>query len=371
MMNTTWWVASPTLLLAASALALTVKTVQFRSRQVKVQPIKAIELAESAIVKRLRKAIQIPTVSSDDPTEINYEAFHDFHRFIEQAYPAIARTLKKTVINTYSLLYEWTGTEPGLKPIILTAHMDVVPVERDRLKVDPFGGQVENGYMWGRGTLDDKGSLVSILEAVEHLIDQGYIPRRTLYLGLGHDEERGGPAGLEGASKIAQYLHERGVHAEMTIDEGAILDRSASPIKGKRIALIGITQKGYVSIRLSASAPGGHAMAPPVDHSTVTEQLARAILALEKKSFAFTIDPSVESLFDYIGPEGGLAERVVLANRWLFWPLIKMLLSRKDVFVSMLRTTMAPTLVRVGSKEQSLPETGYAIVNFRTMPGQT
>lgn len=371
-MNIMWLVALATfLLLTAGVGTLIAKTVRFHTRQLMVKPIEPIELPEAAIVNRLGKAIRIQTVSFDDPAEINYETFHDFHRFIAEEYPGLSRVLTKTVINTYSLLYEWTGTEPNLKPVVLTAHMDVVPVERDRWEADPFGGRVENGHLWGRGTLDDKGSLVSILEAVEHLVKQGYVPRRTIYLGFGHDEERGGPAGIDGAKRIAQFLRERGVHADMAIDEGAILDSSASPVKGKKVALIGITQKGYVSIRLSASAPGGHAMAPPVDHSTVTEQLARAIITLEKNPFAFKIDPSVASLFDSIGPESQAMERVVFANRWLFKPLLIAILARKDTFAALLRTTMAPTVIRAGTKEQSLPETGYAIVNFRTMPGQT
>lgn len=144
-MNIMWLVVLATfLLLTAGVGTLMVKTVRFRTRQLMVRPIESIELPEAAIVNRLGKAIRIQTVSFDDPASINYETFHDFHRFISEEYPGLSQALTKTVINTYSLLYEWTGTEPNLKPIILTAHMDVVPVERDRWEVDPFSGRVEN-----------------------------------------------------------------------------------------------------------------------------------------------------------------------------------------------------------------------------------
>ena len=365
-------ISSPALLLlAAGAVTLAARTLRFRSRQLDVEPIEAIELPEAAILDRLGRAIRIQTVSYEDPSEIDYVAFREFHRFIASEYAAVADALHKTVINDYSLLFDWTGSEPELNPVVLTAHMDVVPVERDSWQSDPFGGQIEDGYLWGRGTLDDKGSLISILEAVEHLASQGYRPRRTIYLGFGHDEERGALGGLEGANKIARFLRERGVHADMVMDEGAMLDESASPVPGRRVALIGIAAKGYVSIRLSAAAAGGHAMAPPVDHSTVIEQLTRAIITLQEHPFPSRIDPAVGYLFDYIGPESRGLDKLALANRWLFKHLLIAKLARMNTTAALLHTTMSPTVIRAGTKEQSLPGTGYAIVNFRTMPGQT
>lgn len=364
---------APTVLASIGTLAIAVasRTLQARSRQLNVEPLEPIAVPEDASLGRLAKALRIQTVSYDDPSEIDYSAFKCFHSFIDNEYPALSRTLRKNVINEYGLLYEWTGSDPGLKPVVLTAHMDVVPVERDQWLAEPFDGQIEEGYLWGRGALDDKGSLVSILEAIEQLVMQGFRPRRTIYLGFGHDEERGSRTGREGARKIAESLKQRGVHAEVAMDEGlSILEGGASLVKGKRVALIGLAQKGYVSLRLSASSRGGHSMAPPVDHSTAIEQLARAISTLEKHQFAFTIDPAVDSLFDYIGPENGILNRLLFANRWLLKPLIIAALSRRDTGAAILRTTIAPTVFRAGTKEQSLPETGYAIVNFRTMPGQ-
>jgi carboxypeptidase PM20D1 len=365
-------ISTPALLsLAASAVALAARTLRFRSKQLDVAPIDAIELPETAILDRLGRAIRIQTVSYEDPSEIDYEAFREFHSFIASEYPAVSGALRKTVINDYSLLLEWTGSEPDLNPVVLTAHMDVVPVERDSWRSDPFGGQIENGNVWGRGTLDDKGSLMSILEAVEHLASQGYRPRRTIYLGFGHDEERGSVGGLEGANEIARFLRERGVHADMVMDEGAMLDQSASPVQGRRVALIGIAAKGYVSIRLSAAATGGHAMVPPVDHSMVIEQLARAIITLQEHPFPFRIDPAVGYLLDYIGPESRGLDKLVLANRWLFKRLLIAKLARKNTTAALLHTTGSPTLIRAGTTEQSLPATGHAIVNFRTLPGHT
>ncbi len=204
---------APTVLASIGTLAIAVasRTLGARSRQLKVEPLEPSAVPEDASLGRLAEAVRIQTVSYDDPSIIDYSALKNFHSFIADEYPALSRTLKKHVINEYALLYEWPGSDPHLKPIVLTAHMDVVPVERDQWSAEPFDGHVEDGYLWGRGALDDKGSLVSILEAVEQLLMQGFRPRRTIYLGFGHDEERGSRTGREGARKIAEFLRERGV----------------------------------------------------------------------------------------------------------------------------------------------------------------
>src|SRR5512145_1656720 len=180
--------------IALSALAIVlglvsimaINTVRFDSHQIHPQPVSRIELDDELALSRFSGALQIKTVSYTDAKLIDYQQFLAFHQFIEDQYPLLSRTLEKKVINNYSLLYKWRGDNPDLKPVILAAHMDVVPANEDNWQVDPFSGLIKDGYVWGRGTYDDKGSLISILESVEYLISQGYQPERTIYLAFGH-----------------------------------------------------------------------------------------------------------------------------------------------------------------------------------------
>src|SRR5438477_947948 len=166
-------------------------------------------------------------------------------------------------MNGYGLLYEWTGSDPGLAPVVLLAHQDVVPIEpgtEGRWTEPPFEGRIAAGYVWGRGALDDKGSLVGLLEAVEHLVAAGAKPRHTVYFAFGYDEEVGG---RRGAARIAELLASRNVHPEFVLDEGGALATGLITGVAAPVALIGIAEKGYVTVELTAQAEGGHSSMPP------------------------------------------------------------------------------------------------------------
>ena len=350
-------------------LVIANNTVRFRSHQIYEQPAPNVELNADQVLARFAKGIQIKTVSHTDGAKIDYQQFLAFHQFIEDQFPLLSRTLKKKVINNYSLLYKWEGDNPDLKPVILAAHMDVVPANEDNWQADPFSGLIRDGYVWGRGTYDDKGSLISILESVEYLISQNFKPERTVYLAFGHDEERGAPAGLEGAKAIAEYLKGQGVLAAVTIDEGAMLDTDASLIPGQKLALISIAEKGYLTLRLTTTATGGHAMMPPADMAIGT--LSEALAKIESHPYPYTIGPEMSTTLDYIGPEMPSLQKVIFANRWLFEPLIINRISKTPGGAATLHTTFAITVVNGGLIESSLPSSAYALINIRIMPGQT
>ena len=207
--------------------------------------------------------MQFQTVSYEDKAKFNEKEFIAFHKFLEQSYPKVHATLKKEIVGDYSLLYTWKGQDDKELPILLAAHMDVVPAEYEpesKWSYPPFQGHIADGFIWGRGTLDDKESVLGILEAMEKLLQDGYVPSRTIYIAFGHDEETGGK---DGAAKIAALLNSRGVKLDYVLDEGLTITEGMVPNISKPVALVGIAEKGCLSIELSVESEGGHSMMPP------------------------------------------------------------------------------------------------------------
>src|SRR2546428_6264899 len=208
------------LVLAAVALE---RTFTFRSRQPQTAAVAVEPLDTAALAQRLAGALRFKTVSYQDSTQFDAREFDGFHRYLRATFPRLHAALKLEKVNGYGLLYEWTGADPNLPPIVLLAHQDVVPVEpgtESRWTEPAFEGRIAGGYVWGRGALDDKGSLVGILEAVDHLVAAGTKPPRTVYLPVGHDEEGGG---RRGAAHIADLPWSRNVPPQPRLGEGGAL----------------------------------------------------------------------------------------------------------------------------------------------------
>ncbi len=356
-------------IISVFVLIVVVKTLLFKSKQEMVAAVEPISIDVEPVLARLSKAIQLKTISSQEMTASDLEPFLEFHTFLEQSYPLIHRDLEREVINDYSLLYKWPGSDESLKPVVFLAHIDVVPVEPGTEKdwrYDAYSGQVADGFIWGRGTMDMKATLTGLMEAVEELINQGFQPQRSFYFAFGHDEETGG---IDGAARIAEHLKNKGVEAAFTMDEGmAILNEALSPSK-KKLALIGIAEKGYLTLKLTAKTEGGHSSMPPSE--TTLGVLSQAIDSLEKNQMPASLSGVVGRLFDYIAPEMSLAQKTLLANRWLFKGLILSRLGKTNSMNAMIRTTTAPTMIRGGVKENVLPSHAYALVNFRLLSGNT
>lgn len=347
-----------------------IRTVTFSSKQTSVPKAERTKIDESRAVEHLSKGIQFKTICNDDPSQNEYNNWILLRDYMDVQYPSIHNRLKRTILNEYSLLYEWKGAHPEKKPIILTAHLDVVPANTSDWQVDPFEGSIQNGVIWGRGAIDDKGSLFSILEAVEYLLGSGYIPERTIYLAFGQDEEAGTTGGMNGARIIAEYLKDEGVQAEFVLDEGGLIaDIDASPAKGQKFALIGIAEKGFITLRMTASEPCGHASMPGED--TTIGLLAKALTDLDKHKMISSLNGVVGLTFDYVGPELPFAQKMLFANRWLLGNLIKSKLEKNRVLAAMLHTTVAPTIIQGGNKESALPESASVLINFRIIPGET
>lgn len=337
--------------------------------QPNITPARAFTIDKDAAAKRLAEALRFRTVARGGDTPVAIDAFLGLHKHLADSFPKVHGQLKRETVGRYSLLYTWTGSDPGLKPILIAAHMDVVPVEpgtAGRWTHQPYSGTIANGFIWGRGALDMKLSVLGTLEAVEYLLGKGFKPKRTVYLAFGHDEELGGP---NGAAKIARLLKQRGVRLEFTLDEGSIIAHNLIPGVAKPVALIGLAEKGLVTLELTARAKGGHSSMPP--RKTAIGMLARAIHRLEANQMPAALKSPAVEMFQYLAPEMPFATRIVLANRWLLEPLLISQLEGAPATNATIRTTTAPTIVKGGVKYNVLPTRARAAVNFRILPGDS
>jgi len=357
------------LCLVALGVVLVVNTFRFKSKQVQVESITALAVDQEALAGRLAQALRFQTVSYQDTNQFRSEEFTGLHKFLEQSFPRVHSTLTKEVVGDYSLLYTWKGLEDGGKPILLMSHQDVVPVEpgtENSWTQPPFEGRIKDGFIWGRGALDDKVGVLGILEAVEMLLAQGFQPKRTIYLAFGHDEEIGG---RNGAVKIAALLQSRGVTFDYILDEGSAIANGILPGVASPVALIGIAEKGILSVELTVETEGGHSSAPPPQ--TAIGILSKAISRLEENQMPGSIKGVVGQMFQSVGPEMTFGKKLVFANLWLFRPLVERQMAAQPSTNAAMRTTTAATIIEGGVKENVLPSKARAVVNFRILPGDT
>ncbi len=243
-------------LVLALLLVITFNTLRLESRQIQVAPAKVPDIDAPAVAQRLAKALRFQTISHGPEARVETEAFLGLHARLAASFPKVHATLEREIVSDYSLLYRWRGSDPSLKPILLNAHMDVVPVEpgtEARWTHPPFSGAIADGFIWGRGALDMKVSLTGLLEAIEHLLAQDFTPVRTVYLAFSHDEEAGGS---RGTTTIARLLEERDIRLLFTLDEGMPITHGIVPGVEKPAALVGLAEKG--SFALSGPFPDIH-----------------------------------------------------------------------------------------------------------------
>lgn len=318
---------------------------------------------------RLAGAVRFKTVSFASGGPIDTAAFKGLHEFFAKAFPKVHGTLTREVLGGLSLLYTWKGADPSLAPVVLMGHMDVVPVPEPNLKDwkhDPFSGDVAEGFVWGRGTLDDKSTTLAVLEAAENLIASGYVPPRTIYFSFGHDEENGG---RYGARTLVDTLVARGVKPALILDEGGFMASGVIPGMKGTAAIVGIAEKGYISLRLRAQAQGGHSSMPT--QRTAVGALSRAVAALEANPFPYSLTPPVRGMLESAAPYLGFLPRMALANLWLTEPLIVRAMAGNPYSAAMIHTTTSPTMLSAGVKDNVLPPEASAVVNFRILPGET
>ncbi|MEQ8362125.1 MAG: M20 family peptidase [Cyclobacteriaceae bacterium] len=342
-------------------------TIQFQSKQLDIAGESSPAITELTL-ENFKNAIRIKTISFGDSIPLDTAQFYGFHRFLESTYPLVHEKLELEKVKDFSLLYKWVGKNSSANPIVLMAHMDVVPVEpgtESLWSVDAFEGVIKNDTIWGRGTADDKMSLISIMEAIERLLTENFIPERTIYLAFGHDEEIGG----QGAISIASLLESRNIKAELVLDEGGIITVDKIPGITQPVALVGTSEKGYMSLELSVELSGGHSSMPAPE--TAIDILTNAIVTLRANPFEADFSQSTKDFIQYIGPEQPFLQKMVFANQWLFKNTIVGIYEQSPGGNAMVRTTIAPTVINAGVKDNVIPTLASAIINFRLLPGDT
>jgi carboxypeptidase PM20D1 len=364
---------NPFLLLLLAVLLIVVFIVLLRTMTFTKtwQPIPAedsIAVDPSLAAEHLSKAIQIETVSFKEGQPPASETLLALHQLLAEMYPLVHKRLVRQMINDYSLFYTWQGTRPELPGVLFMAHQDVVPADPATLEAwthPPFSGKITEDSVWGRGTLDIKSQIIGTLEAVEELLKAGYQPERTIYLAYGHDEEIGG---LQGAAKVAAYMEAQGIRLEAVLDEGGVVAEGMLPGVDVPLALVGIGEKGYLSLELSVEAEPGHSSTPP--RNTAIGILARAITRLESNPLPAQLY-ILQNLFQAAGKQAPFLYRLVFANLWLTGGIVQRMMAAKGETNALIRTTTAATMISGGVKDNILPREARATVNFRLMPGDT
>ena len=318
------------------------------------------------LILNLSESLKYKTISYQDSIFSEPIHFLSFHKFLERAYPKVFSQLEKRIYSNYSILLKWKGVNnTPHNPILFMAHMDVVPIGNyEQWKNPPFSGNIDNDYIWGRGALDNKSSLIAILESIEHLLNSGFSPNRDIYLAFGHDEEN---SGTRGNAVIADSLASEGVYFDMVIDEGSVITDGMIPNLDKPVAIVGVAEKGYASFELLCNHESGHSSMP--NDKTTIGMLAKAIVALEKNKMPAELTDPVISFFDFIGPEMTIQDRFFLSNSSFFKSSILSNLDTNPITSAMVRTTIAPTIINGGIKSNILPSTASAVVNYRIRQG--
>lgn len=343
------------------AVVLAVNTLRYTPPDLSDAPRFELGADVDAAAQVLSRAVRIETVSDD----LSRPEFPAFLAFLETEFPQVHATMERVVLAPNTPLYRWAGHDDDLQPVLLAAHYDVVPIPPGSLEhwdALPFSGDIADGYVWGRGTLDNKGALVAMLTAAEKLIADGFKPQRTVYFSFGGDEEIGG----EGAKAVAEHLTANGVQLAWALDEGSFVLDNVVPGLDVPVASINLAEKGYVTLKLVAAAPGGHSSMPP--RITAVGRLARAIDRLQNAPVPGGLDGVSEEFFDALGRHFSIEKRVIFANRWLFNPVLEGILSKSPSTDAMLRTTTAPTMLTGSNKENVLATEATATINFRIHP---
>jgi carboxypeptidase PM20D1 len=354
------------------AIAVGVKTYASGSRQIEIASAAPVLVDSAAVAERLGAAVRFRTVASHDDTSANAAEFDGLHALLQRSFPRAHAMLKREAITGSGLIYTWAGVDAKAPAFALMAHQDVVPVAPGT-EIDwqqpAFSGMVKDGFVWGRGSWDDKGNLMSIMEAVEMLAASGFRPRQTIYLIFGQDEEIRDP---RGAATMAQLLRERGVHLQFLLDEGLLITEGIIAGLDKPTAFVGLSEKGALSVKLTANAAGGHSSMPPAEPGqSAIGMLSIALARLEKEQMPSAIQGLSRQTFETIAPEMSGMNRVFLSNLWLFGPLVEQQLKKSPSTNAALRTTTALTVVNGGNADNVLPGRATAIVNFRLLPGDT
>ncbi|KAJ7224388.1 hypothetical protein GGX14DRAFT_650082 [Mycena pura] len=325
-------------------------------------------------VNWLAGAVQVPTEVYDAMPPVGqdprWEVFAPFHDYLRSAFPLVHETLSLTKVNTYGLLFEWSGSISELKPVLLAAHQDVVPVEPSTYgdwTHPPFSGHFDGEYIWGRGSSDDKSGLIGIMSTIETMISQGFKPTRTIVLAFGFDEEASGFQGAGSLGAAMRSIYGEDLPFAFVLDEGG----GFTDTYGSVFATPGVAEKGYLDTHVEVTSPGGHSSVPPA-HTTIGMLAALVVhyennpykLELLRDSIPYkTLQCQAEHGATMPKPLKKLIQRSTHSSRAL--RKLEKILFEDPWISSLVGTTQAVDIIHGGVKSNALPEQAYALVNHR------
>lgn len=357
------------LLLVLPAGVAVLRTVLARPEPLAALAPSALPVDAQAAAQRLAAAVRFKTISYEDAAARPDTELPALLAFLRSSYPRVFGQLERQDFPGQGLLLRWPGRDQAAAPVLLAAHLDVVPVEagtESTWQHAPFSGDIAEGCIWGRGTLDDKGVALPILEAAEAMLAAGQQPQRTLYLAFGGDEEIGGD---NGAKQIAAHLRQQGVKLDYVLDEGLAITEGFIAGLDRPAALIGIAQKGYATFTLRATGPGGHSSVPEDLNPLVLVSGAVARIAAAPPPLRMTAP--VRQMLAGIAPRMPPLLRVALSNLWLSEPLVEAQFKARPATRAMLQTVVSPTVIRSGEKDNLIPQQASAEINVRILPGDS
>ena len=341
------------------AAVVIVRTASIKASERPPQLYKTNEELEAACAEKLGAMVRVPTVSKNEDEDLS--EFYRLQAEMERLFPLIHAKLEKTELQG-NLIYRWPGRDSGKKPILLMGHQDVVPASDEGWSVPAFSGTVKaDGCLYGRGAMDCKSTMLVELEAVERLLAEDFVPECDVYLEYSINEESSGV----GASKAVKWLQDKGVSLAIVLDEGgAVMDRAVSGMD-RPYAVIGITEKGYMDLKISAKGTGGHSSTPP--RGTPAARLFAFAAEIEsKRPFKKALIPETEAMFKAMAPSFGFGLRMILGNLWLFRPVLKAVMPRVSPFgEAILATTCCFTQMCGSDAPNVIPKEPYLIANLR------
>ena len=357
-----WTVAGILFLLIAVILC---RTAAFLPKKSAPSGGERVEFDRDAAVERLRALVRCKTVSYHDHAKEDEAEFEKLIDSLPSLYPNVCRACTLTRMAGRALLFHWKGKGQG-EPTVLMAHYDVVPASEELWEKPPFEAILENGVVWGRGTLDTKATVNGILSAAEHLIGDGFVPKADVYFAFSGGEEIGGP----GAPNIVDYFEREDITPALVLDEGGAVVEGVFPGVKQSCGLIGIAEKGMMNLSYTVKSNGGHASSPK-PHTPVGI-LSAACCRVENHPFPARLTPPVKEMFDTLGRHSTFLYRMIFANLWLFSPVLDRICRKSGGELNaLLRTTVAFTQMQGSAAPNVIPPEAHMVSNMRLNPADT